>query len=51
MSLLWTKEETGLGNEIARRLRAGIGRWSMLVSLLTRKMYELSFRQAFGLLI
>ena len=44
-------EETGLDKKNARRLRAGIGRWSMLVSLLTRKMYELRLRQAFGLLI
>lgn len=51
MSLLWTKEETGLDMKNARRRRAGIGRWSMLVSLLTRKIHELRLRQAFGLLI
>ena len=51
MSLLWTKEETGLDMKNARRRRAGIGSWSMLVSLLTRKIHELRLRQAFGLLI
>ena len=51
MSLLWTKEETGLDKKNTHRRRMGIGRWSMLVSLLTRKMYELRLRQAFGLLI
>ena len=51
MSLPWTQEETGLDKKNARRRRAGIGRWSMLVSLLTRKIYELRLRQAFGLLI
>ena len=51
MSLLWTKEETGLDIRNARRRWAGIGRWSMLVSLLTRKIHELRLRQAFGLLI
>ena len=51
MSLLWTKEETGLDKKNTHRRRVGIGRWSMLVSLLTRKMYELRIRQAFGLLI
>ena len=50
MSLLWTKEETGLDMKNARR-RAGIGRWSMLVSLFTRKIHELRLRQAFGLLV
>jgi hypothetical protein len=51
MSLLRTEEETGLDVKNARRRWAGIGRWSMLVSLLTRKIHELRIRQAFGLLI
>ena len=51
MSLQQDMEETGLDKKNARRRRAGIGRWSMLVSLLTRKIHELSLRQAFGLLI
>ena len=51
MSLLKEMEETGLDKKNAHRRRVGIGRWSMLVSLLTRKIHELSLRQAFGLLI
>ena len=52
MSLLWT-EETGLALTPRKKARRG-GRAlvvsTMLVSLFTRKMYELSLWQVFGLL-
>ena len=51
MPLLWVWEGTGLSKKKTHRRRVGNGRWSMLVSLLTRKIYELRLRQAFGLLI